>query len=100
VAEAKGVNGAVSFIGLDDDQARELHEAYLKGFHLFSATALVAHLLVFIWRPWFSGVYSRHLMDRIKGESIWLGSPAFAEELIGHQPAESLQSTGVVIRVV
>jgi light-harvesting complex 1 beta chain len=56
VAEAKGVNGAVSFTGLDDDQARELHEAYLKGFHLFSATALVAHLLVPIWRPWFSGV--------------------------------------------
>ena len=53
MAEAKGVNGAVSFTGLDDDQARELHEAYLKGFHLFSATALVAHLLVFIWRPWF-----------------------------------------------
>lgn len=56
MAEAKGVNGAVSFTGLDDDQARELHEAYLKGFHLFSAAALVAHLLVPIWRPWFSGV--------------------------------------------
>ena len=100
MAEAKGVNGAVSFIGLDDDQARELHEAYLKGFHLFSATALVAHLLVFIWRPWFSGVWSRHLMDRIEDESVWLGSPAFADELVRRQPAESLQSTGVVIRVV
>jgi hypothetical protein len=38
-------------------------------------------------------------MDRIEDESIWLGSPAFADELIGHQPAEILQSTGVVIRV-
>jgi hypothetical protein len=38
-------------------------------------------------------------MDRIEGESVWLGSPAFADELIGRQPAESLQSTGVVIRV-
>jgi hypothetical protein len=45
------------------------------------------------------GVWSRHLMDRIQDESIWLGSPAFADELIGRQPAESLQSTGVVIRV-
>jgi hypothetical protein len=38
-------------------------------------------------------------MDRIEGESVWLGSPAFADELIGRQPAESLQSTGVGIRV-
>jgi hypothetical protein len=38
-------------------------------------------------------------MDRIEDESIWLGSPAFADELIGRPPAESLQSTGVVIRV-
>jgi hypothetical protein len=28
-----------------------------------------------------------------------LGSPALADELIGRQPAESLQSTGVGIRV-
>ncbi|MFT7040896.1 MAG: hypothetical protein ACJAW4_003626 [Paracoccaceae bacterium] len=38
-------------------------------------------------------------MDRIEGESVWLRSLAFADELIGRQPAESLQSTGVVIRV-
>jgi hypothetical protein len=38
-------------------------------------------------------------MDRIEDESVWLGSPAFADELIGHQPAESLQSTGVFIHV-
>jgi hypothetical protein len=38
-------------------------------------------------------------MDRVNGESVWLGSQAFADELIGRQPAESLQSTGVVIRV-
>ena len=44
-------------------------------------------------------VWSRHLVDRIEGESVWLGSPAFADELVRRQPAESLQSTGVVIRV-
>jgi hypothetical protein len=38
-------------------------------------------------------------MDRIKGESVWLGNPAFADELIGRPPAESLQLTGVGIRV-
>jgi hypothetical protein len=45
------------------------------------------------------GVLSRHLVDRIEDESVWLGSPAFADELIGRQPNESPQSTGVVIRV-
>ena len=39
------------------------------------------------------------MMDRIEDESVWLGNPAFADELIGRHPAESLQSTGVVIRV-
>jgi len=38
-------------------------------------------------------------MDRVEDELVWLGSPAFADELIERQPAESLQSTGVVIRV-
>jgi light-harvesting complex 1 beta chain len=43
----------VSFTGLTDDQARELHEVYLKGFYLFTAVAVLAHLLVLLWRPWF-----------------------------------------------
>ena len=46
-------DGSVSFTGLTDDQAKELHEVYLKGFYLFGAVALLAHLLVFVWRPWF-----------------------------------------------
>lgn len=42
----------VSFTGLTDEQAQELHEVYLKGFYLFTGVALVAHLLTFVWRPW------------------------------------------------
>jgi hypothetical protein len=38
-------------------------------------------------------------MDPIEDESVWLRSLAFADELIGRQPAEILQSMGVVIRV-
>jgi len=45
----------VSFTGLTEDQAQELHEVYLKGFYLFAGVALVAHLLTFVWRPWFAG---------------------------------------------
>ncbi len=43
----------LSFTGLTDDQAKELHSVYMSGLTLFTATAVVAHLLTFIWRPWF-----------------------------------------------
>ena len=43
----------LSFTGLTDEQAQELHAVYMSGLWLFSAVAVVAHLAVFIWRPWF-----------------------------------------------
>lgn len=43
----------LSFTGLSDEQAQELHSVYMSGLWLFSAVAVVAHLAVFIWRPWF-----------------------------------------------
>ena len=46
-------NTNLSFTGLTDEQAQELHSVYMSGLWLFSAVAIVAHLAVFIWRPWF-----------------------------------------------
>ena len=43
----------LSFTGLTDEQAQELHSVYMSGLSLFVAIAVVAHLAVFIWRPWF-----------------------------------------------
>jgi light-harvesting complex 1 beta chain len=43
----------LSFTGLTDEQAQELHSVYMSGLRLFSVVAIVAHLAVFIWRPWF-----------------------------------------------
>ena len=43
----------LSFTGLTDDQAQELHAVYMSGLWLFSLIAVIAHLAVFIWRPWF-----------------------------------------------
>ncbi len=43
----------LSFTGLTDQQAQELHSVYMSGLTLFSIVAVVAHLAVFIWRPWF-----------------------------------------------
>jgi light-harvesting complex 1 beta chain len=43
-----------SFTGLSDQQARELHSVYMNGFAIFTAVALVAHILTYIKLPWFN----------------------------------------------
>ncbi|MCA3446842.1 MAG: light-harvesting protein [Rhodobacter sp.] len=43
----------LSFTGLTDQQAQELHSVYMSGLVLFTIVAVVAHLAVFIWQPWF-----------------------------------------------
>ncbi|MDP5055081.1 MAG: light-harvesting antenna LH1, beta subunit [Congregibacter sp.] len=44
---------ANSLTGLSDGAAREFHSLYVKSFLGFTAVAVVAHLLVWSWRPWF-----------------------------------------------
>jgi light-harvesting complex 1 beta chain len=43
----------LSFTGLTDQQAQELHSVYMSGLWLFAGVAVVAHILVALWRPWF-----------------------------------------------
>ncbi|NCW04408.1 MAG: light-harvesting protein [Rhodobacteraceae bacterium] len=43
----------LSFTGLTDEQAQELHSVYMSGLWLFTTVAVIAHLATFIWRPWF-----------------------------------------------
>ena len=43
----------LSFTGLTDDQAQELHSVYMSGLILFTTVAIIAHIAVYIWRPWF-----------------------------------------------
>ena len=42
----------VSLSGLSEGEAQEFHRFYLQGMLMFTAIAVVAHILVFIWRPW------------------------------------------------
>lgn len=51
--ETMADNSDLSFTGLTDEQAQELHSVYMSGLWLFAAVAGVAHLAVLIWRPWF-----------------------------------------------
>ena len=47
MAETKG-----SISGLTDDEAQEFHQYYIQGFVGCTAVAIVAHVLVWFWRPW------------------------------------------------
>ena len=43
----------LSFTGLTDEQAQELHSVYMSGLWLFALIAVVAHIATFSWFPWF-----------------------------------------------
>ena len=43
----------LSFTGLTDEQAQELHSVYMSGLTLFASVALVAHIATYFWAPWF-----------------------------------------------
>ena len=47
-------NNGLSFTGLTDDQAQELHSVYMSGFTIFAIVAVVAHLLTYFKLPWFA----------------------------------------------
>jgi len=47
MAERKG-----SISGLSDEEAQEFHRFWVHGTIAFTAVAVVAHFLVWAWRPW------------------------------------------------
>ncbi len=45
-------NNPTSLSGLTDDEAKEFHGIFVSSFLAFTAIAVVAHILVWMWRPW------------------------------------------------
>jgi light-harvesting complex 1 beta chain len=41
-----------SLSGLGEDEAKEFHSIFVVSFIAFTVIALIAHLLVWNWRPW------------------------------------------------
>jgi light-harvesting complex 1 beta chain len=39
--------------GLTDNEASEFHSIFVRSFVMFTAIAIVAHILAWVWRPWF-----------------------------------------------
>ena len=42
-----------SISGLTDEEAQEFHHFWIQGTVGFTAVAVLAHILVWAWRPWF-----------------------------------------------
>ena len=62
--------------GLTDSEAREFHSIFVTSFIIFVAVAVVAHILVWFWRPWLPGpngyVNTSMLMDGVSAAKSFL----------------------------
>jgi light-harvesting complex 1 beta chain len=47
------MNQSTSPSGLSDAECQEFHTYYIQGYVAWGVGALIAHSLVWIWRPWF-----------------------------------------------
>jgi light-harvesting complex 1 beta chain len=41
--------------GLTEQEAKEFHSIFMTSFILFTIIAIIAHVLVWMWRPWLPG---------------------------------------------
>jgi light-harvesting complex 1 beta chain len=44
-----------SLSGLTETEAKEFHKIFVLSFAIFTLIAVVAHILVWSWRPWIPG---------------------------------------------
>lgn len=44
-----------SLSGLTENEAREFHRLFMVSFIIFTVIAIIAHFLVWQWRPWLPG---------------------------------------------
>jgi light-harvesting complex 1 beta chain len=57
--------------GLTVEEAKEFHKLFVQGFLIFTGVALVAHFLVWQWRPW--GVTQTSMLDNLHHVTSLLG---------------------------
>lgn len=53
----------MSTSGLTEMEAKEFHGLFITGFVGFTVVAIVAHVLVWSWRPWLPGPKGYALLD-------------------------------------
>jgi light-harvesting complex 1 beta chain len=54
-----------SLTGLSEAEAKEFHGIFVTSFIIFTVVAIVAHILVWSWRPWIPGPggYAQNVID-------------------------------------
>jgi light-harvesting complex 1 beta chain len=55
MAERDASTGSLS--GLTEAEAKEFHRIFMGSFIGFTAVAIIAHILVWMWRPWLPDVH-------------------------------------------
>lgn len=56
-----------SLSGLTEQEAKEFHSIFMTSFIVFTVIAIIAHFLVWNWRPWLPGPTGyAELMDGVK----------------------------------
>jgi light-harvesting complex 1 beta chain len=63
-----------SLSGLTDNEAREFHSLFMSSTIAYVAVAVVAHVLVWLWRPWFPSVKGYALLDGVKDSAVQIVS--------------------------
>ena len=58
-------NGRSSLSGLTEDEAKEFHSFFMTSFIAFTVIAIVAHFLVWSWRPWLPSVKGYASLDGV-----------------------------------
>jgi light-harvesting complex 1 beta chain len=52
-----------SLSGLSESEAKEFHKIFVTSFVIFTAIAVVAHVLAWMWRPWLPSVNGYGMLD-------------------------------------
>ncbi len=54
-----------SLSGLTEQEAREFHSLFVTSFIGFTVVAIIAHFLVWQWRPWLPGPKGYAMLDGV-----------------------------------
>ncbi len=52
-----------SYSGLSEAEAKEFHKLFVTSFVIFTAIAIGAHVLAWMWRPWLPGVNGYSMLE-------------------------------------
>jgi light-harvesting complex 1 beta chain len=55
-----------SLSGLSEQEAKEFHKIFVVSFIVFTAIAIIAHILAWQWRPWLPGPEGYAVIDGTK----------------------------------